>query len=209
MGALINLLNNLNGMLRFAQPVDFLAPLLLRLYLVPVFWMAGTTKINGFENTVIWFDQTLGMPFPWLMAFLAAATEAVGAIFLLFGFATRWISIPLMATMVVAMLTVHLQHGWLAIAAGEGAALRLERARNILQEYGNYEWLTEHGSFVVLNNGIEFAATYLVMLLALFFLGAGRWVSVDYWLARQFQTGVASTTPSSPRRFYGLSKDRT
>jgi uncharacterized membrane protein YphA (DoxX/SURF4 family) len=35
---------------------------------------------------------------------------------------------------------------------------------------------------VVLNNGIEFAATYLVMLVALFFSGAGRWLSLDFWL---------------------------
>ncbi|HEX5635541.1 MAG TPA: DoxX family protein, partial [Gammaproteobacteria bacterium] len=31
-------------------------------------------------------------------------------------------------------------------------------------------------------NGIEFAATYLIMLLVLFFYGAGRYVSADYWL---------------------------
>jgi putative oxidoreductase len=37
----------------------------------------------------------------------------------------------------------------------------------------------------VLNNGIEFAATYFIMLLALFFIGAGRYVSLDYWIARR------------------------
>ena len=42
------------------------------------------------------------------------------------------------------------------------------------------KWLTENGSFVVLNNGIEFAATYFIMLLALFYLGAGRYISMDY-----------------------------
>ena len=42
---------------------------------------------------------------------------------------------------------------------------------------------------MVLNNGIEFATTYFVMLLALFYLGAGRWVSVDYWAWRR--TGPA------------------
>ncbi|MAL94493.1 MAG: hypothetical protein CME40_05400 [Haliea sp.] len=36
----------------------------------------------------------------------------------------------------------------------------------------------------VLNNGIEFAATYFVMLLSLFFTGAGRFVSLDYWWRR-------------------------
>ena len=66
------------------------------------------------------------------------------------------------------------------------AAERLSRARSILKENGNYEWLTEQGSFVVLNNGIEFAATYFIMLLALFFIGGGRYVSIDYWIARHF-----------------------
>jgi putative oxidoreductase len=38
---------------------------------------------------------------------------------------------------------------------------------------------------MILNNGIEFAATYFVMLLALFFMGGGRWVSLDDWLRRR------------------------
>ena len=54
------------------------------------------------------------------------------------------------------------------------------RARDILQQHGNYGWLTGSGSFAIVNNGIEFAATCLVMLVALFFTGAGRWLSVDY-----------------------------
>ena len=61
---------------------------------------------------------------------------------------------------------------------------KLERARELLKEHGNYDWLTSSGKLVVLNNGIEFAVTYLLMLVALFFSGAGRWLSVDYWLAR-------------------------
>jgi len=39
---------------------------------------------------------------------------------------------------------------------------------------------------VILNNGIEFAATYFIMLLALFFIGAGRYFSMDYWIRRGF-----------------------
>ena len=115
---------------------------------------------------------------------------------MLFGFATRWISIPLMFTMLVAIFSVHLQNGWLAIAGGglfgtertAEAIERLDRAKDILQEYANYSWLTEYGSFAILNNGIEFAATYLVMLIALIFLGGGRYFSVDYWIHRQLRT---------------------
>lgn len=176
--------------------LEGLAPLALRLFLVPVLWMAGTHKLADFESTVAWFgnpDWGLGLPFPWLMAFLATSTELVGAVLLALGLATRWIAIPLMVTMVVAATSVHLENGWQAIAdpgapfANErvmASAEKLERARAILQEHGNYEWLISSGNFVVLNNGIEFAATYFVMLLALFFLGGGRYVSADWWLAR-------------------------
>jgi len=100
-----------------------------------------------------------------------------------------------MITMLVAGFTVHLKNGWLAIAEGSGvfssdrtagAIERLDAAKSLLQNYGNYDWLTENGNFVILNNGVEFAATYFIMLLVLFFIGAGNFVSVDYWLKRRF-----------------------
>jgi len=171
--------------------MDGLAPLALRLYLVPVFWMAGTTKLAGIEDTIAWFgnpDWGLGLPFPALMAYMAAYTEAAGAILLALGLATRWISIPLMVTMLVAIFAVHWDNGWAAIADSQvdEVGARLERAREILQENGNYDWLTARGGFVILNNGIEFAVTYLVMLAALLFAGGGRFVSLDYWLDRHF-----------------------
>ena len=173
---------------------DGLAPLAFRLYLTPVMWMAGSSKLAHFDSTVEWFgnsDWGLGLPFPWLMAALATATELGGAVLLLLGLGVRWISVPLMATMVVAATTVHWGNGWLAIAEPGGvfatertmeAAERLSRARAILMEHGNYEWLTEHGSLVILNNGVEFAVTYFIMLLSLFFSGGGRFFSLDFWL---------------------------
>jgi uncharacterized membrane protein YphA (DoxX/SURF4 family) len=173
------------------QYLDGLAPLALRLYLVPVFWMAGTQKIAGMENTIEWFGNPewgLGLPYPWLMAHLAAYTEAIGALLLLLGLATRWISIPLMVTMLVAIFAVHWHNGWAAIAdsSAQEVAVRLGAAKEILSEHGNYSWLTEKGNFVVLNNGIEFGVTYFVMLLALLFTGGGRFTSVDYFLSRLF-----------------------
>lgn len=191
------LLQRGQGLLDSARSLDFLGPLALRLYLVPVFWMAGMSKLSDIESTAAWFgnpDWGLGLPAPMWLAWAAALTEVVGAVALLLGFGVRLVSVPLIFTMVVAAVTVHWQHGWLAIAEGSGSVFatertmgaveRLSRAKDILQEHGNYSWLTEHGSFVVLNNGIEFAATYFVMLLALFFIGAGRWFSVDDWVSR-------------------------
>ncbi len=183
------------------QSLDFLAPLLIRLYLVPIFWMAGSKKIDfstlmPYESTVSWFgspDFGLGLPAPFLMAFLAGWTEVLGAVFLALGFAVRWISLPLIFTMIVAMGTAHWDNGWQAITDPgapfanervEQASERLDRAKEILREHGNYSWLTEKGSVVMLNNGIEFAATYLILLVSLLFSGAGRFVSVDYYLAR-------------------------
>ena len=193
---MVGFLNCMQGLLDRTRAFDFLAPLALRLYLVPIFWMAGTKKWGSMDSTIDWFgnpDWGLGLPFPAVMAYLATLTEIFGAVFLLFGFAVRWISLPLMFTMVIAMVTVHLQNGWLAIAEGsgifatertQGAIERLDRAKDILQENANYSWITENGSLVILNNGIEFAATYFIMLLVLFFIGAGKFFSIDYWIAR-------------------------
>jgi len=176
--------------------LDGLAPLALRLYLGPIFVFAGWKKITGIEDTIAWFGNPqwgLGLPFPELLGWLAALTEFGGGIALILGLATRLFSIPLMITMLVAAFAVHWEFGWQAVAdpnwlyANERvaeAADRLDRVKSILQEHGNYEWLTGRGSVVILNNGIEFATTYFIMCLALLFTGGGRYVSVDYWLAR-------------------------
>ena len=192
-------LKQLQALLDRTRSVDFLAPLALRLYLAPIFWMAGTSKYNSFADTAAWFgnaDWGLGLPFPTLLAFLATSTEIAGAIMLLFGFAVRWISIPLMFTMLVAIFSVHWVNGWQAVADAKfclfnctdanAAAEKLSAAKELLKTHGNYDWLTDQGSFVVLNNGIEFGATYFIMLLALFFIGAGKYASVDHWIAKKF-----------------------
>ncbi|MFT4580324.1 MAG: putative oxidoreductase [Gammaproteobacteria bacterium] len=189
--------------------LDFTAPLLLRIYLIPVFFVAGSNKWNPFaENGTLnpaeglkdiaeWFgnpDGGLGLPAPLLMAILAWAAEYFGAICLAFGVAVRWVCIPLMFTMIVAATTVHWDKGWQAVhdlespyasANAEGAIERLSAAKGLLKRHGNHDWLTEKGGFVVSNNGIEWAATYFAMLVALLFLGGGRFVSVDYWIRRK------------------------
>lgn len=194
---MMQFLTRMQGWLNSTRAVDFLGPLALRLYLVPVFWVAGTNKLDSMDNIIAWFgnpDWGLGLPFPSLLAWLAVGSEVLGAIALLIGLGTRWFSIPLMVTMLVAAFSVHWSHGWQAVADPmspfananvQGAMDRLDKAKDLLQDHGNYDWLTETGNFVVSNNGMEWAITYFVMLLALFFSGAGK-LSVDHWIAARF-----------------------
>ena len=182
MQGLVSLFNLFIHKLKF---IDWLGPLALRLYLAPIFIAVGAHKFANFDDMIAWFGNA-----DW-------------------GLATRLLVIPLMITMLVAAGSAHWQNGWFAIAPGdaqtstatvlaavgipaaerslqnsEGVGQRVAAAKSLLRRHGNYSWLTEKGSFVVLNNGIEFAVTYLIMLLSLLFTGAGRWVSADYWIAR-------------------------
>jgi len=175
------------------RPYDGIAPLLFRLILAPVMIQAGWNKAVNFESTVQWFGSSLDMPLPTLMAFLATSAELVGGCFLLAGLATRLVAVPLMVTMLVAAVTVHWDNGWLALSDSSSwlandrvleAAPRKARIISILREHGDYGWLTGRGRVTILNNGIEFAAMYFVMLLSLFFTGGGRFTSLDDWIGR-------------------------
>ena len=201
---LVALYQSFHQLLNKTTIAEGVAPLLMRIYLAPVLIQAGWNKYSSFENTVNWFgnpDWGLGLPLPGLLASLAIAAELLGGIMLLIGLATRWVSIPLMVTMLVAAFSVHWENGWLAIADANSwladgtllynesianAPAKLEAAKSILREHGNYSWLTDSGSLVILNNGIEFAMTYFIMLLSLFFTGAGRYTSLDYFIARRY-----------------------
>jgi uncharacterized membrane protein YphA (DoxX/SURF4 family) len=189
MSTLITLLNRA---LEYSKRFDFLSLLAIRLYLLPTLYVGAHAKINGFSGVVEWFGSSpaeggLGLPFPTLMAFLATATEAGGLICIALGFLTRIISVPLFVVMTVAGLSVHWSHGWAAIAGKTTeAAMRLDGMMAWLaQEFpGRFNYVTELGDPVALQNGIEFTATYAIMILVLFFYGGGRFVSLDYWIAK-------------------------
>lgn len=177
--------------------------LMLRLILAPVMMQAGWNKFQGWENTVAWFGNSewgLGLPFPELMVALAAGSELVGGALLIPGLATRLVAIPLIVTMLVAIFSVHWENGWLAVSDASSwlanervmeAVERKEKVKEILREHGNYSWLTGRGGVTILNNGIEFAAMYFVMLFSLLCTGGGRYTSLDYYIslwARKKQT---------------------
>lgn len=163
-------------------------------------------------SVVAWFGNAewgLGLPFPDLLAFLAGWSEFLGGILLLLGLLTRVVAIPLMITMLVAATTVHMDNGWFAITPtnpdtsaaklfhwlgfdaataslenSQEAAERLALIKSIVAENGKPSYLYEKGNIAILNNGMEFSLSYFVILLSLFFTGAGRYFSADYWLRR-------------------------
>jgi uncharacterized membrane protein YphA (DoxX/SURF4 family) len=194
---MIQFIKSVSSCMGNIEKLDFLPLLALRLYLAPVFWVAGMNKISDIDSVALWFgnsDWGLGLPFPELLAWLATLTELGAAVLLVIGLAVRWISIPLIVTMLVAIFAVHWPNGWQAVADSnspfasadiDDVMRRLGFAKEILQEHGNYDWLTQRGNLVISNNGIEWATTYLIMCLVLLFKGAGRYVSLDYY-AKQY-----------------------
>ncbi len=95
---------------RLSKLKDF--PLLfIRLILAFGFYGPAIMKLKNIDSIISWFTD-MGLPMPTLNAYMATATESLGVLFLILGFSTRIISIPLIVVMLVAIKTVHLSHGF-------------------------------------------------------------------------------------------------
>lgn len=90
-----------------------IALLFARLTIAYGFYTPAMQKWSDISSVASWFG-TLGIPLPTLNAYLAASTELMGVVLLTLGLFTRLISLPLIVVMVVAILTVHLGHGFSA-----------------------------------------------------------------------------------------------
>ena len=88
-----------------------LPPLFFRLILAYGFYTPAMMKWGNISGIAEWFGS-IGIPFPTLNAYMAASTEMAAVILLPLGLATRLISIPLIITMLVAILTVHGGNGF-------------------------------------------------------------------------------------------------
>jgi putative oxidoreductase len=86
---------------------------LLRVIIGIVFIAHGSMKLFSFGVAgTAGFLGTLGVPLASVMAPVLIATEIGGGILLVLGLLTRYVAIPLVFTMAVAIATVHLQHGF-------------------------------------------------------------------------------------------------
>ena len=175
--------------------LDFIPLLAIRFYLIPVLYVGARSKLLNFAATVEWLggpmaEGGLGLPFPELMAILAILAEGGGLILLALGLATRLVSFILVIFMLVAAVSVHWVHGWLVIA--DKNAESTQRLNGLMEWLsanfpGRYNYVTELGDPVMLNNGLEFVVTYCIMLSVLLFFGAGKYISCDYWLGRYWK----------------------
>ena len=94
-----------NALLKFADSLDWLAPLVVRLFF-GYFWLeTGWAKLHNLaaftERFINW-----GIPFPAFSAGLSAGMEFVGGGLIMIGLLTRLTTIPMIINMVVAIVLV-------------------------------------------------------------------------------------------------------
>ncbi len=117
------------------------------------FFILGLYQLHSIEH-VAQFFHTLSIPSPILSAYFVAVIEIVCGFFLLIGFASRIITIPLIIIMLIALSTAH--------------------APNI----SNFRFLFEPLSLVK-----QEPYPFLITAFLVFIFGPGK-LSVDGWLKR-------------------------
>jgi len=155
------------------QKTEDVPLLFLRVILAYTFFGPAILKLNDIESTSGYFEY-LGIPFPTLNAYLSAGTELIGAALLALGLLTRFISIPLLFIMIIAIATVHGANGFHVIMPGDAFAWE--------SPFINGEEIPH--TVVVLQNGYEMVMYYMAMLMVLVSKGAGR-LSLDFLIFKK------------------------
>ena len=91
---------------------------LLRLVVGVIFLMHGGQKLfMGFHN-VAGYLGSVGIPIPTLAAIVLTLVEFMGGIALILGLLTRYVAALLAIDMLVALITVHMKHGFFVSEGG-------------------------------------------------------------------------------------------
>ncbi len=114
-------------------------------------WYGG----HGFSGTMGFFTETLGLA--WIIALLVILGESLGAVALIAGFMTRFVSGSLAIIMVGAVAIAHWDHGF------------------FMNWFGQQQ-----------GEGFEFHLLIIGMCMALVFSGGGKW-SVDRAISESAQ----------------------
>src|SRR5262245_60890545 len=94
--------------LRLAQRLNWLPPLLVRLFVGYFFFETGWGKLLHLAASAERFAGW-GLPYPAFNAALSAYTECIGGAFTMVGLLTRLVSVPMMINMLVAIVSVRLK----------------------------------------------------------------------------------------------------
>ncbi|GIX49205.1 MAG: quinol oxidase [Candidatus Tectimicrobiota bacterium] len=85
----------------------------LRVIVGVVFFLHGWQKLFSWGlGSVAGFMSQSGIPLPGLAAVVVTAAELLGGLALILGLLTRWAALVLAVNMLVAILVVHLRHGF-------------------------------------------------------------------------------------------------
>jgi putative oxidoreductase len=95
-------------LLRIAEKMAWLAPLVIRISVGVAFAVTGWGKLNNLPQIVEFF-RSLNIPAPEIQAPFVSGLEFFGGLAIIFGLGARLFSVPLMGTMVVAILTANLE----------------------------------------------------------------------------------------------------
>src|SRR3569832_825660 len=91
------------------------APIPLRLIVGYGFFAHGLAKIEKGPDHFVAIVDAIGTPLPYVMAWLTILVELAGGIAILLGTFVALASIPMVAVLLVAMVSVHLRYGFTSI----------------------------------------------------------------------------------------------
>jgi len=90
------------------RALDWVPPLLLRLFVGYFFFETGWAKVHNLDSFTQRF-QEWGIPYPAFNAALSAWTECLGGALTMVGLATRFVSVAMVINMIVAIVSVKLK----------------------------------------------------------------------------------------------------
>lgn len=108
-----------------------LGPLFIRLGVGAVFAVHGWQKFDAGVSNFAGNLDSLGVPFPEVVAWLQVAAEGIGGLLLILGLLTRFVTLPLIVVMVGAIWLVKIDVGFIVPDAA-GAELDIALLSGLL-----------------------------------------------------------------------------